>query len=80
LLSARAIENQCYVIGVNRIGDDPKVKGYPGHSNTFNPLGESMGMKEGESVIVHTLSQIELQGVRKKLPYLKDRDIFDFKK
>jgi predicted amidohydrolase len=39
-----------------------------------------MGMKDGESVIVHTLSQIELQGVRKKLPYLKDRDIFDFKK
>jgi len=78
-LSARAIENQCYVIGVNRIGDDPKVKGYPGHSNAFTPMGESMGMNNGECVLVHTLSQGELQGVRKKLPYLKDRDIFDFK-
>jgi predicted amidohydrolase len=79
LLCARAIENQCYAIGVNRIGDDPKVKRYPGHSVTFTPMGESMGMKEGECVLVHTLFQNELQGVRKKLPYLRDRDIFDFK-
>jgi predicted amidohydrolase len=42
-------------------------------------MGESMGMNNGECVLVHTLSQGELQGVRKKLPYLKDRDIFDFK-
>jgi predicted amidohydrolase len=42
-------------------------------------MGDSMGMKEGECVLVHTLSQNELQGVRKKLPYLRDRDIFDFK-
>lgn len=79
LLCARAIENQCYAIGVNRIGDDEKVKGYPGHSSTFNPMGDSLGVNSGECVLQHTLSKNELERVRKKLPYLKDRDIFDFK-
>ena len=79
LLCARAIENQCYAIGVNRVGDDEKVKGYPGQSNTFTPMGDSLGAKSGECVLQHTLSKNELQNIRKKLPYLKDRDNFDFK-
>jgi omega-amidase len=79
LLCARAIENQCYAIGVNRVGEDDKVKEYPGHSTTFTPIGESLSSQFGECVLRHTLSKNELQAVRKKLPYLKDRDIFDFK-
>ncbi len=79
LLCARSIENQCYAIGVNRVGDDEKVKGYPGHSTTYTPMGKSLGTKSGECVLLYTLSKNELQSVRKKLPYLKDRDIFDFK-
>ena len=39
LLKARAIENQCYVAGVNRVGDDPKLH-YNGYSSVFDPMGK----------------------------------------
>src|SRR5438552_12137436 len=39
LLTARAIENQCYVVGVNRVGEDPNVR-YIGRSVVIDPAGK----------------------------------------
>ena len=41
LLKARAIENQCYIIGVNRVGEDPHYS-YSGHSVVYNSYGDMM--------------------------------------
>lgn len=43
LLKARAIENQAFVIGVNRVGSDPKYN-YPGHSAIFDPHGKQLSL------------------------------------
>jgi len=52
LLKARAIENQCYVAGVNRVGKDPKLN-YVGFSSVFDPMGkEIMAVENEEKVIV----------------------------
>lgn len=77
LLQARAIENQCYVVGVNRVGKDGKEINYSGDSSVFDPLGETMWQCSGE-VAVHTitLDKEALIQVRAKLPFLKDGDKF----
>ena len=41
LLKARAIENQCYMIGVNRVGKDPKLN-YVGYSGVYDPMGKEL--------------------------------------
>ena len=51
----------------------------PAGIETLVATAYSLGVKPGECVLQHTLSKNELQAVRKKLPYLRDRDIFDFK-
>jgi predicted amidohydrolase len=77
LLQARAIENQCYVIGVNRIGEDGKGFEYSGDSAVIDPLGEFLYHKENEEdVFTITLSKKHLTNVREKLPFLKDADPF----
>ena len=43
LLKARAIENQAFTIGVNRVGNDPKFN-YPGHSVIFDPHGTQLSI------------------------------------
>lgn len=77
LLTARAIENQCYVIGVNRTGDDGNNIHYSGNSMVIDALGEVLYQKEQEEDI-HTirLSKEKLQDIRSKLPFLKDADDF----
>ena len=77
LLQARAIENQCYVVGVNRVGVDGKGFNYIGESSVFDPLGEKVWQKPGE-VACHTvtLEKEILQKVRTKLPFLNDADKF----
>lgn len=74
LLKARAIENQCYVLGVNRVGIDGNKLSYPGASAIYNGLGETgieMNDQEGTSSLV--LSYDSLQNLRLNLPFLKDR-------
>lgn len=78
LLKARAIENQCFSVGVNRVGSDPKVSGYPGHSQVFDPMGSVLSSSKHEGVQVVTLNKAELNKVRSTLPYLRDKDIFEF--
>lgn len=77
LLTARAIENQSYVIGVNRIGEDGNQLRYNGHSMLIDPLGEILIDEVNvESVRSATLSRLHLLDVRKRLPFLQDADAF----
>ena len=77
LLQARAIENQCYVVGVNRVGKDGKDFNYIGESCVFGPLGEQIWQQANE-VTCHTatLQKETLLAVRTKLPFLNDADKF----
>jgi predicted amidohydrolase len=72
LLKARAIENQSYVIGVNRIGEDPNGLSYSGDSSCFDPLGNIFCHLENESIFTTTLSISTLFNTRTNLPFLKD--------
>lgn len=74
LLKARAIENQCYVIGVNRVGEDGKGLVYSGDSVCADALGDTVWCDAGvEQVKIVTLSKSALDEVRKALPFLRDR-------
>jgi omega-amidase len=72
LLQARAIENQAYVVGVNRIGSDPFYT-YNGHSVIVNPQGEIVadaGTNEGS--VSAALDLENLKKYRTGLPFLED--------
>lgn len=72
LLQARAIENQAYVLGVNRIGDDPHYS-YNGHSLIIDPQGDILANAgETEGVIQARLDLDALAKYRAGLPFLKD--------
>ena len=77
LLCARAIENQCYVVGVNRVGDDAKNIHYSGNSLVIDPMGQVLyHMADEEDVNTITLSKEKLEEVRTKFPFLNDADDF----
>ena len=77
LLQARAIENMCYVAGVNRIGQDNNGHDYPGNSQVFDSLGKLMLQpSDNENIYTITLDKEEMQKNRKKLGFLNDRDSF----
>ena len=81
LLEARAIENMCYVCGVNRIGTDANGYVYHGDSQVFSPKGVKLyGAKEHEEVVVTgVLKREEPENLRTKFPVWKDADQFDMK-
>ncbi len=78
LLKARAIENQCFVAGVNRIGIDGAGIRYCGDSMILGPKGEMIaeGQQNKESVVSGNISIDELSGFRRKFPVWKDGDNF----
>jgi omega-amidase len=77
LLQARAIENQCYVIGVNRTGRDGKGLEYGGESMVLGPLGEPIKILSAEEELFsHTLDREKLEELRLKLPFWRDADRF----
>jgi len=77
LLQARAIENQCYVIGVNRVGDDGNNVHHTGDSMVVDPMGEILyNKKDEEDIFTITLDKKYLETIRTKLPFLKDADRF----
>ncbi|HEX6332685.1 MAG TPA: amidohydrolase [Flavisolibacter sp.] len=77
LLQARAIENQCYVIGVNRVGTDGKDIYYNGNSMVIDPLGEILYEKaDAEDIFTITLDRQHLQQVRERFQFLRDADNF----
>lgn len=73
LLKARAIENQSYVIGVNRCGNDPKLS-YAGDSVVIDPLGkELINCTDKEGLYTVEINMEELLMIRKTFPFIKDR-------
>jgi predicted amidohydrolase len=77
LLQARAIENQCYVVGVNRLGEDGIKIHYSGESMVVDPLGEILYYKKGEEDIFTTIfNKTHLEKVREKFPFWKSADSF----
>lgn len=77
LLPARAIENQAYVAAVNRIGSDGKGIQYLGHSQAYDPLGESLiGAGQTGPVLRASLEAAQLASLRQQFPVLDDADDF----
>lgn len=77
LLPARAIENQCYVAGVNRIGMDANQIFYSGDSAVYDFEGRQiMDLGSQDAIQTIELSQHELQVYKRAYPFLKDADKF----
>lgn len=77
LLVARAIENQCYTIGVNRVGTDGNNIYHSGNSLITDPLGEILYHRsDDEDLFTLTLEKDHLNQVRQKFPFGLDADEF----
>jgi omega-amidase len=77
LLHARAIENQCFVAGVNRVGEDGNKIIYDGESCIIDPLGEIIYQKnKEEDIFTFTLQKEKVTETREKFPFWKDADPF----
>lgn len=81
LLKARAIENMCYTVGVNRVGVDANNYEYNGHSAAYDSLGKQLVEMEPnqENTVVITLDKNHISEIRNKLGFLNDRDFFEIK-
>jgi predicted amidohydrolase len=79
LLVARAIENQCYVIGVNRVGANPDGTSYTGDSAIIGPKGEMLASFDpgAEGVVYAVLSREALDQYREDMPIWRDSDPFE---
>ena len=82
LLHARAIENQAYVVGVNRVGDDGNDLSYSGGTRFIDAKGNLMSSvaDNEEGTVTQTLSYKELADFRDKFKVGLDWDIFEIKK
>jgi predicted amidohydrolase len=77
LLHARAIENQCYVVGVNRVGSDGHGISHSGDSLVIDPLGKSLFMApDRETVHTQVLKWNNLEEYRSRFPFWRDGDAF----
>ena len=73
LLKARAIENQCFVVGVNRTGKDGNGISYPGASHVFDPLGKVICKGTAkEQFIACQIDPGIVSEVRTRFPFLED--------
>lgn len=81
LLKARAIENICYTIGVNRVGKDGNEMEYVGHSQITNPQGNTIekSILPLEGIISTTLYKAEILTNRTNFKFLNDKDNFIIK-
>lgn len=78
LLQARAIENQCYVIGVNRVGNDGNEIAHSGDSCVIDPLGKMLTMaSDEEALMTVVLQRSELDRIREQFQFLRDADAFE---
>lgn len=77
LLPARAIENQCFVIGNNRVGVDFNEYNYTGQSCAYDPLGNAIViMNDKAGYTLFKLQKSLINNTREKIPFWKDRDTF----
>lgn len=74
LLRARAIENQCFVIGVNRTGADARGLRFPGASHIFDPLGQDLCADHADAaeLLIVEIDPAETARVRATFPFLRD--------
>jgi predicted amidohydrolase len=73
LLKARAIENQCFVLGLNRTGTDGNGIHYSGSSAVFGPSGEAVcSAGNGEEILVADIDPADVRLTRMKFPFLHD--------
>ena len=74
LLRARAIENQAYVVGVNRVGEGGGLE-YVGDSAIIGPFGEELadGADAGEAVLLADVDPAHVASIRERFPFLTDR-------
>ena len=78
LLKARAIENQCYVVGVNRVGTDGNQLVYPGHSAVYDMNGQPRLEMASQIAIGRVILEKEkLTHFRQQYRFLQDRDQFN---
>ena len=78
LLQARAIENQSYCIGVNRVGEDGMGLEYAGNSAVIDFKGNQLFyQKKSEAIVNQILSKKELENFRAKFPAYLDADEFE---
>lgn len=74
LLAARAIENQAYVVGANRVGDAPGPLAHTGDSRIVDPLGAVLAEASlVETVLIADIDPARVATVRRELPFLPDR-------
>jgi len=77
LIQARAIENQAYAVGVNRLGRDGNDLDYLGGSMAVDYNGEIMiDAADGKDIAIVNIHKDDLLNYRSKLPFLKDQDRF----
>ena len=78
LLKARSIENQCYTIGVNRVGEDGSKIPFNGHSKVFDAFGKELfsATENKEEVLQFEISLDDLKLKRRQMNFLQDRDNF----
>ena len=77
LLQARAIENQAFVFGVNRVGNDGNQIYHSGDTMVVDPMGEVLYQNShNEDIHTITIEKNKLREVREKLPFWKDGDHF----
>jgi omega-amidase len=81
LLLARAMENQCYVVGVNRVGDDGNAIYHSGDSAVVNAKGQVVSNTKANEEAIETISlhYAELDAFRKAFPAMLDADSFEIK-
>lgn len=80
LLKARAVENLCYTVGVNRIGEDGNGIPHCGHSGAYDFKGETLAFgEEKENILLVELDKHALTAYRQKVPFWKDGDLFELK-
>ncbi len=73
LLKARAIENQCYMVAVNRVGYEKEVY-YEGSSGIYSPRGELLTKEEDrECLIVKEIDFVDIIEYRESFPQMKDK-------
>ena len=78
LLRARAIENQCYVIGENRSGKDPRGLEYAGESAVYGPLGQTVAdLGSSECSAAASIEMEQVNSIRRHLPFMRDADSFE---
>jgi omega-amidase len=80
LLIARALENQCFVVGVNRIGKDGNGIDHAGSSIVLDPIGQPL-FSAGKKTSIQTtiLDYAQLKSLREKFPVLMDGDGFEIR-